>query len=151
MTAREYFEGVRGAVSARERCIARISALRAAEGIRYSGMTGMPHGTGVSDPMRATDARMDAERAALDELRSLDEEIARGYEVCRGVRAALPSLRWGDALEARYCMDAKWDMVARMLGVTRQQAQRDVYAALDWVDMVGVAAARQGCGQAALF
>ena len=59
-------------------------------------------------------------------------------------------MRWGYVLEMRYCQDMLWDAIAAQLGITRQQAQRDAFAAMDWVDAVGIAAAREGCGQQAL-
>lgn len=151
MDAREYFESVRSAVRARERCGRRIEAMRAAEGLRGASLSAVPRGGGASDPMRRTDARIDAETQAVRELAQYDRLVADGYSVCAGIRAANPGQRWADALEQRYCMDSSWELVARVLGVTRQQAQRDAGAALDWVDLVGIAAAREGCGQAALF
>ena len=44
-----------------------------------------------------------------------------------------------------------WTQTASVLGVSERQAQLDVSCALDWVDSVGIAAARSGMGQAALF
>lgn len=151
MDAREFFESVRSAVRARERCRRRIEAMRAAEGLRGASLSALPSGGGVSDPMRRTDARIDAEAQAVRELAQYDEAVSDGYAVARGVRAANPTQRWGDVLEARYCMDAQWELVARILGVSAHTAQQDAAAALDWVDSVGIAAARDGCGQAALF
>ena len=150
MDAREYFEGVRSAVRARALCLSRIDRMRTAEGVRGASYTGMPHGTGVSDPTARTDARIAYERQAERELEQWAGIISDGMAVCAGVRTAHPSLRWGYVLEMRYCEDMLWDAIAAQLGVTRQQAQRDAYSAMDWVDAVGIAAARSGCGQAAL-
>ena len=150
MDAREYFEGVRSAVRARELCSRRIERMRAAEGLKGASYTGMPHGTGVTDPTAKTDARIEYERQAARELAQYDRIVADGLAVCAGVRTAHPSLRWGYVLEMRYCQDMLWDAIAAQLGITRQQAQRDAFAAMDWVDAVGIAAAREGCGQQAL-
>lgn len=150
MDAREYFEGVRSAVRARELCSRRIERMRAAEGLKGASYTGMPHGTGVTDPTAKTDARIEYERQAARELAQYDAIVADGLAVCAGVRTAHPSLRWGYVLEMRYCQDMLWDAIAAQLGITRQQAQRDAFAAMDWVDAVGIAAAREGCGQQAL-
>ena len=150
MDAREYFEGVRSAVRARELCSRRIERMRAAEGLKGASYTGMPHGTGVTDPTAKTDARIEYERQAARELAQYDWIVADGLAVCAGVRTAHPSLRWGYVLEMRYCQDMLWDAIAAQLGITRQQAQRDAFAAMDWVDAVGIAAAREGCGQQAL-
>ena len=150
MDAREYFEGVRSAVRARELCSRRIERMRAAEGLKGASYTGMPHGTGVTDPTAKTDARIEYERQAARELAQYDRIVADGLAVCAGVRTAHPSLRWGYVLEMRYCQDMLWDAVADAMGVSVRMAQSDAYAALDWVDAVGIAAAREGCGQQAL-
>ena len=151
MDAREYFEGVRAAVFSRSRCEQRLEKLRSAEGVKAQGYSGMPTGKGgVSDPMAATDSRMVAEQQAAADMQAYEREIADGFKVCSGVRKAHPSLRWGDALEFRYCLALDWANVASCMNVTRQQAQRDANAAMDWIDAVGIAAAREGCGQQAL-
>ena len=46
--------------------------------------------------------------------------------------------------------EKKAQAVADALGVSVRMAQSDAYAAIDWVDAVGIAAAREGCGQQAL-
>lgn len=151
MRAREYFEGVRAAQSAVGRRLAAIERMREREQVRAQRYSVSVHGGGMHDAMAATDARVDAEGAAMRELGALLDEVARGREVCRGVRAANPAQRWGDALELRYCEDLPWRQVAASLDVSERQAMADVSCALDWVDLVGVAAARDGMGQAALF
>ena len=40
--------------------------------------------------------------------------------------------------------------IAAQMGTSPRTAQEDAGAALDWVDAVGIAAAREGCGQQAL-
>ena len=150
MDAREYFEGVRSAVRARALCLARIDRMRAAEGVKGASYTGMPHGTGIADPTAKTDARIEYERQAERELEQWAGIIADGMAVCAGVRTAHPSLRWGYVLEMRYCEDMLWDAIAAQMGTSPRTAQEDAGAALDWVDAVGIAAAREGCGQQAL-
>lgn len=151
MDAREFFESVRSAVRARQLCGRRIERMRAAEGVKAQGYDAMPTGKGgVSDKMAATDARIDYEAQAARELAQYDAIVADGMAVCAGVRTAHPSLRWGYVLEMRYCQDMKWDAIAADLCVSPRMVQSDAYAALDWVDAVGVAAAREGCGQTAL-
>lgn len=146
MTAREYFEGVRAAVGLLERAARRLDAMRAAEGVRGASMAQAGRSGTARDPMRATDARMDAERRALAEMDRYRAEIADGRAVCAGLRALCPHTRWGDVLEARYCDALPWNPVATVVGVTRQQAQRDANAALDWLDAHGIAAAREAGG-----
>ena len=107
-------------------------------------------GGGNHDAMLATDARMDAESAARAEIAQLTSEVEDARAVCAGVRAANPTQRWGDVLEARYieCMD--WRHVALLMDVCESSAKADLAAALEWVDLVGIAAAREGMGQAVL-
>lgn len=143
MDAREYFEGVRAAVGLLERCGRRIEAMRAAEGLRGASLSPITSRTGVSDPMRRTDARMDAEANAMREAEAYRAEIRAGREVCAGLRRACPHTRWGDVLEARYCDAMAWNPVATIAGVTRQQASRDANAAFDWLDAHGIAATRE--------
>lgn len=151
MTSREYFEGVRAAQAAIDRRLTSLEYMRKREEVRAQRYTIGSHTSGNRDVMAATDARIDVEQAALDELAHLVDEVARGREVCRGVRAANPTQRWGDALEARYCEGLSWRAVALALDVSERQAMADASCALDWVDLVGLAAAQDGMGQAVLF
>lgn len=126
--------------------------MMAREGARAQAYDALPRGTGVSDPMAATDARIDAEESARTELAALEREVADARAVCRGIRSANPAHPlWGDAIELHYIELMGWAEIGRYLGCTGEAVRRAAYAALDWVDMVGIAAAREGCGQAALF
>ena len=119
MDAREYLETVRAAQRAR--------------------------GT---DFMRSTDDRIDYERRSGAELSELRREVERGRELCAGVRSANPGKRWGDVLELRYCEDRTLQEIAGTLGVSVRSIQADLSAALDWVNLTGLARARQGRGSA---
>ena len=68
----------------------------------------------------------------------------------RPVKASY-DVKAGDVLELRFCEDMQWKQVAFALNVTDRQARADADGALEWVDLVGLAAARDGMGQAALF
>lgn len=155
MDAREYFEAARAAQSAIDRRYRIIESMRSRESVRaqrYDAIGGGGGGGGGNrDAMRATDARIDAEASARAEIAQLASEVEDARAVCAGVRAANPAQRWGDVLECRYieCMD--WRHVALAMDMSERQAHADHDAALDWVDLVGIAAARDGMGQAALF
>ena len=126
--------------------------MRAREAVRAQRYDVIGHGGGGNhDAMLATDARMDAESAARAEIAQLTTEVEDARAVCAGVRAANPTQRWGDVLEARYieCMD--WRHVALLVDMSERQVHSDHDAALEWVDLVGIAAAREGMGQASLF
>ena len=151
MTAREYFEGVRACQRAIDRRLAVIASMRRREAVRAQSYEAVGRSPGARDAMAATDARIDAEAAAAADLADMRREVEGGRELCRGVRAAHGTTRWADALELHYIEDMPWTQTASVLGVSERQAQLDVSCALDWVDSVGIAAARSGMGQAALF
>lgn len=152
MDAREYFESARAAQSAIDRRYRIIESMRSRESVRAQRYDVIGSGGGGNrDAMRAIDARMDAEASARAEIAQLASEVEDARAVCAGVRAANPTQRWGDVLECRYleCMD--WRHVAIAMDMSERQAHADLDAALEWVDLVGIAAARGGMGQAALF
>lgn len=151
MTAREYFENARAAQRRIDGCLARMEAMRAREGVRAQRYDPVGGGGGGRDAMWATDARIDAEARMSAEIAELRAMVEGARAVCSGVRAANPCSRWGDVLELRYCDDMDWRGLACSLGISERQAHADHDAALDWVELVGVAAAREGVGQAALF
>ncbi len=152
MTAREYFEQARACQRGIGRRLAVMESMRSRESIRAQRYDLVGHGSGAGpDGMRATDARIDAERRAAAEVRDMAAEVEDARAVCRGIRSANPHTRWGDVLELRYCEDMPWKQVACAMDVTDRQAKADACGALDWVDLVGIAAARAGMGQAALF
>lgn len=151
MDAREYFEAARAAQSAIDRRYRIIESMRSRESVRAQRYDVIGKGGGNRDAMHATDARIDAEASARAEIAQLSSEVEDARAVCAGVRAANPTQRWGDVLECRYleCMD--WRHVALAMDMSERQAHTDLDAALDWVDLVGIAAAREGMGQSALF
>ena len=152
MTAREYFDSARSAQRRIDGRLAAILAMREREGARAQGYEAIGRGSGPSDPMRPVDSRIDAESAARAELAGCEREVEDARAVCRGVRAANPHHPlWGDVLELRYLELFEWDRIGRALGITGSGARQACDAALDWVDHVGIAAACEGCGQAALF
>lgn len=152
MTSREYFEEARAAQRLIDGRLTALRSMRAREGVRGQTYEAIGRGTGASDPTRATDERIDAESRIRSELGALEREVEDARAVCRGIRAANPSHPlWGDAIELHYVELMGWAEIGRYLGCTGEAVRRAAYAALDWVDMVGIAAAREGCGQAALF
>lgn len=152
ITSREYFEAARAAQRRIDGRLAAIRAMREREGVRGQTYDAIGRATGGTDPNAATDARIDAEASARTELAGLEREVEDARAVCRGIRAANPSHPlWGDAIELHYIELMGWAEIGRYLGCTGEAVRRAAYAALDWVDMVGIAAAREGCGQAALF
>jgi hypothetical protein len=150
MTAREYFEQARAYQRTIGRRLAVLESMRERECVRAQRYGVSGHG-GAADAMARTDARLDAEAGFAREIGAYESEITRARAVCLGTRRANPVQRWGDALELHFIEDMPWRQTAQALGVSERQAQTDVSCALDWVDSVGIDAAREGMGQAALF
>lgn len=151
MTSRDYFESARAAQRLIDARTASLAAMRAREGLRAQRYEAAGRSAGRADPMRATDARIDAEAECLREIDRLREEVADARAVCRGYGEANPHSIGGAALELHYIDGMTWREAAVPLGMSWETARRAAYAALDWIDMVGIAAAREGCGQAALL
>lgn len=152
ITAREYFESARAAQRRIDGRLAAIRAMREREGARAQSYEAIGRGSGASDPMRPVDSRIDAERAAMAELAECERVVADARAVCRGVRAANPHHPvWGDVLELRYIELHDWERLGRALGMSASGVRQACAAALDWVDHVGIARARDGLGQTALF
>lgn len=150
MDAREYLETVRAAQRGIDRRLAVIQSMRAREQVRAQRYDAVGKGAHGTDFMRSTDDRIDYERRSGAELSELRHEVERGRELCAGVRSANPGKRWGDVLELRYCEDRTLQEIAGTLGVSVRSVNSDLCAALDWTDMVGLAAARLGLGRAAV-
>lgn len=148
MDAREYLETVRAAQRGIDRRLAVIESMQAREQVRAQRYDAVSKGAHGTDFMRSTDDRIDYERRSGAELSELRHEVERGRELCAGVRSANPGKRWGDVLELRYCEDRTLQEIAGTLGVSVRSIQADLSAALDWVDLTGLARVRQGRGAA---
>ncbi len=148
MDAREYLETVRAAQRSIDRRLAVIESMQAREQVRAQRYDAVGKGAHGTDFMRSADDRIDYERRSGAELSELRHEVERGRELCAGVRSANPGKRWGDVLELRYCEDRTLQEIAGALGVSVRSIQADLSAAVDWVDLTGLARARQGRGAA---
>lgn len=149
LTAREFFEGARAAQRSIDRMQAAMAAMVAREGVRAQryDLAGKGAARNPNDPT-PTDTRIDYERRYGSEIAELRAQVEDAERVARGVNDANPATLPGDALILRYCCDMGWQSVALAMGVSPRTAQRLTDAALDWVDAVGVARAREGLGQA---
>lgn len=124
-----------------DRRLAVIESMQAREQVRAQRYDAVGKGAHGTDFMRSTDDRIDYERRSGAELSELRREVERGRELCAGVRSANPGKRWGDVLELRYCEDRTLQEIAGTLGVSVRSVNSDLCSALDWTDMVGLAAA----------
>lgn len=151
MTAREYFEGARSAQQAIDRRYATMEAMLAREGVRAQRYDRLGRGSALPNAVTPTDVRLDYERRGAAEIAALRSQVEDAEAVARGVNAANPTTMLGDVLMLRYCSAMPWQNVAAALGLTPRAAQMQAAQALDWVDAVGIARAREGMGQAQLF
>lgn len=149
MTSREYFEAACAAQRRIDGCLASLARMRSMEGVRAQRYDSGPHGSGgVRDQMRRTDARMDAERRAREELSSLYAEVEDAREVCRGYSCANPMSCGGVLLQLHYIDLMTWREAASSVGLSESVARKEARVALEWIDAVGIAAARDGMGAA---
>ena len=148
MTARDYFEAARTAQRLIDARTASLAAMRAREGLRAQSYEAVGRSTGRADPMRATDARIDAEAECLREIGRLRAEVAEAREVCAGFSAANPRSVGGAALELHYIDGLTWHATGAALDITDSGARQAANVALDWCDAVGIATARFGSGRA---
>ena len=151
MTSREYFEAASAAQRRITGCIASIARMRSMEGARAQRYDVQGKGSGVSDPMRRTDSRIDYEARAASELSALYDEVERAREVCRGYSASNPCSLGGTLIQLHYIDLMTWREAASSVGMSESGARAEASAALDWMDFNGLAATRDGMGQAALF
>lgn len=152
MTAREFFESARSAQRSIDRRQAAMASMVAREQVRAQRYDRIG-GAGFSSPnaVSPTDARIDYERRYESEIAELRAQVDDAERVARGVNVANPLTHPGDVLILRYCCDMPWAVVATSMDVTPRAAQAQAAQALDWVDAVGIARAREGLGQAQLF
>lgn len=152
MTAEEYFEIARDTVRRIERHPSMVQVMLNRETCKAQSYDSVRHGSGSTDARTLTDSRMDMEERFAREYSGMLAVVEDARAVCRGVRAANPhhSL-WGDALELYYIEDMTIDTLACALYISRSQAYIELQRALEWVDSVGIARAKDGMGQAALF
>lgn len=155
MDAREYFESVKSAQESIDRLLAIVESMRSRERVRTQkfdsiggkGKGGLPHS--FAD---ATNQRLDSERRLLEEIERNEAIVDDGREVCEGIRAANPSHQiWGAILQLRYCEGLPWTVIASQFDISERRAYSEHNDALAWVDSVGLAAARAGCGQQHIF
>ena len=74
MTSREYFEAASAAQRHIDALYRKLGTMRAREGARSKALA-VAHAGGATDPMRATDARIDAEAEARAEMAELDDKV----------------------------------------------------------------------------
>lgn len=144
--AREYLCAARDAAALIVDYERRVSRARDKCGLRARNLESSSHGA-VLDAMRHVDALVDMEEAAPRELRDAVSEVADAARVLFGVaRAGSPA--WARVLRDRYLLLRPWGEVARMNGMaTSAEAEQVADVAVDWLDSLGVARAREIWGE----
>lgn len=151
MDAREFFETVRSAQQSIDQLLSILASIRSRESVRTqrfdkiggTAKGGLPHS--FAD---ATNQRIDSEKRLAGEIERMTATVEDGRKVCEGVRAANPTHQiWGAILQLRYCEDLPWSVIASSFDISERRAHYEHDSALEWIDRVGLAAAREGCGQ----
>ena len=152
MNAREWFAQVRDAAIDAERTRRTLEAMESREGAKAQSYAPRVTG-GTSDPMRATDARLDREREWRERIEHdyvlIDSACAVIYGTDnRGGIASLLGNATADAMFWRYCAAASWPDVAKAVSYSQAWCYRAVATALDTVDALGIKAVIDGVGRA---
>lgn len=143
MTAREYFDTVRGAAIELDRASRTLERMRARAQPKTQRYDSVGGGSGCSDPMdRVADVidfeavmvgRMEADRELLaDAARVLYGEDGRAG-VAKGIGSAYADAVYHRALDAR-----TWDAASRLMLMSRSKVQQLYDTALDYVDAAGL-------------
>lgn len=149
-SAKRYFESARAAmreIDAKQRM---REVMRSREGVKAQGYEAVGRSSGVSDPMAATDARIDAEQGLDEEIAQLQAEVDEAVTVCRRVRALDPTCYGGSLLELHYFGLLSWRDAARSVGVSETAARDQARRAMSLIEDVGVYRVVNGWGQAQL-
>lgn len=141
MDAREYLNAVRSAVNDRRAALLMLETVGIRSGAKVkTGTIGDPTGSMAL-------AIIKAERECSERLASLDAFIAGGVELIAGISAALGD-EYGAIMSCYYIRAEPWDKVAQNVSRSRRSCINMRDTALDWVDAVGFARAREGKGVA---
>lgn len=143
-SAREIFGQAKQAVRIKRQLIDKLEMLRTREGLKTQRYGERVKSSKNMDSMRLTDERMEAEKQVAAQIETLDAYIADAQQLCNGVRKAYPLTMWADILERYYINDELYSTMAISMYVNPRTVQRYRDAALDYIDTVGLAAAREG-------
>ena len=154
-SARELFEAARDAIRDNERTRRILDTMESREGLRGHALTATGHAHGTADPMRATDARMDAEaayhRRMADNWELIDLANAllygRQYDGKGGVGTILDN-KHADALYWWYLSGEPQKVATRVMGLTQPRILQLNRESFDTLDAYGLARALDGVGMA---
>lgn len=153
MTARELFEQARASARELERQGQILRKLEAREGLHGAGFEPV-RSSGVSDPMRATDARIDHESRIRRSMEQCERDIdfacsvlyGRDFSGRDGGLYVLADHVLADVLCMHYCQDMLWSDVANLVGYSRSQCIAKAAQAFELIDAIGFERCVQGRG-----
>lgn len=152
-TARDLFDAAREAIRDNARISRALAAMESREGLRGHALTATAHAHGTPDPMRPTDARIDAEvayqRRAIDNWELIDLANAlcygRWYDGNGGIDA-LTDNRHADALYWWYLSGEPRKVAARVLGLSTHRIRQLNTESFNMLDAYGIVRALAGVG-----
>lgn len=154
--ARSLFEAAREATQEITRSRRTLIEMEAREGVKGANITGVGHASGISDPYRATDRRVDYEertRALIEEDESLIDyacSVLYGRDQMGrtgGLYTLAPHV-CADVICLHWCMAVSWDVTVRIVGYSKSHAQRLAAQGFDTIDAYGINATIDGVGTA---
>lgn len=154
MLSREFFEQVREASIDAERIRCQLAQMESREGVRTQRYEPRVSG-GTSDPMRATDARIDREGELRKRIEGNYALIDTAHDIIYGPDgeggvASLLGTATADAMYWRYCAAVTWPEVAKAVCYSRAWCHKAVSVAHDTIDSLGIDAVMKGRGTAEL-
>lgn len=153
VNARDLFERARDSADKLERYEGTLRKLEAREGLHGAGFEAI-RSSGISDPMKPTDARMDHESRIRRSKEQCERDInlacavlyGRDYSGRDGGLYVLADHALSDILCMHYCQNMKWSEVAYLLNYSRSQCIAKASQAFDLIDAIGFERCIQGRG-----
>ena len=152
MAAREFFEAVRAASADASRAKAELEALEERRlslgghgSSPVSGTRSDVNGTAAS--IALVDREVALHRRVEEDYALLDRacEVIYGVDNDHGIERGMGT-RFADVVWHRACGEESWDEVAASTGLSEKTCRRYYWAALDYVDSVGLLGAATGAG-----
>ena len=148
MTAREYFEQARAAAIDRERVMQLHGNLTGREGLQSVSYDGNGGGCGVSDPMKATDIRIDFEQTMQERLAADDATLDEAFVLLygadgRGGVYKVIGSKYADVLCGYYLYLDSWSELADTLNYDSRYLRNIRDIALAKIDEIGFAALKE--------
>lgn len=150
-SAKELFETARRCRMEIERQTRTLELMESYESVRGAGFDAI-RTSGTSDPMAATDARMDHERRIRLNMEECDKTLDYAWRVLYGedylgMSGGLSSLTdkvYAEVLDYYYCMAMSWSDAARLIGYARTPTIERAKRALHLIDEYGFNACIEG-------